>query len=131
MAITSRPNQPLVRILVVEDEPKLRDTLVEGLRLEEWNVTGAGSEAEAWQHLGAQDFDLIVLDWMLPDGNGLDLVCRLRDRQKNTPVLMISARGGATARETALAAGATGYLAKPFAFADLVHASRALLRVTV
>jgi two-component system, OmpR family, response regulator len=119
--------QSIVRVLLVEDEPKLRESLIEGLRLEEWSVTGAGTGAEAEQHLAAQEFDLIVLDWMLPDCDGLELVHRLRAQRNNVPVLMITARAGGAARELVMKSGASDYLAKPFSFDDLLSHSRALL----
>lgn len=130
---TSRimPNtaQSLIHVLVIEDEAKLRDSLVEGLRLEDWAVTGVGTDAEAWHQLATQDFDVIILDWMLPDGDGIDLLRRLRAFEKTTPVLMMSARGGATVKDVVLQAGATAFLAKPFSFHDLLHAVRTLLHL--
>lgn len=119
--------QSIVRVLLVEDEPKLRESLIEGLRLEEWFVTGAGTGAEAQQHLAMQEFDLIVLDWMLPDCDGLEILRRLRSQHNNVPVLIITARGGSTAAEIAIRSGASDYLAKPFSFDDLLSHSRALL----
>jgi DNA-binding response OmpR family regulator len=116
------------RVLLVEDEPKLRESLVEGLRLEQWTVTAAGSGAEARQQIAEQQFDLIVLDWMLPDYNGLDIVREIRAQGSNVPVLMITARDGTTARDLSLQAGATDFLPKPFSFDDLLTHSRALLR---
>lgn len=121
-------DRALHRILLVEDESKLRESLVEGLRLESWSVTGARTGAEARQQIGAHEFDLIVLDWMLPDCDGLELVRELRMRGINVPVLMMTARSGAHIKGIALQAGATAFLAKPFSFADLLHHSRALLR---
>lgn len=125
----SNTAQSLIRVLIVEDEPKLRDSLVEGLRLEEWAVIGVGTDTDAWRYLEAENFNLIVLDRMLPDGDGLDFVHRLRAQQKNTPVLMISACSRSTTKEVVLQAGATGFLAKPFSFDDLLHQARALLRI--
>ncbi len=128
---TSVSTEPaVIRVLLVEDEPKLRKSLVEGLRLEEWTVIGAGTGAEAQQHLDAAEFDLIVLDWMLPDCDGLEMVRRLRGHGKRVPVLMITARGGMTAKDIVLSAGASDYLAKPFSFDDLLARSRALLGAT-
>ena len=119
----------LFRVLIVEDEAKLRNSLVEGLRLEEWTVTGVGTEAEARRCLDTQEFDLVVLDWMLPDGDGLELARRLHAQQKTIPILMMSARGGSAVKDRVLEAGATGFLAKPFSFDDLLKQSRALLRI--
>lgn len=124
--VSSIQRQSVVRILLVEDEPKLRESLIEGLRLEEWTVVGASTGAEAIRQIDAHEFDLIVLDWMLPDCDGLEIVRGLRAQQNNVPVLMITARGGA-ANELALKSGATDYLAKPFSFEELLSRSRALL----
>ncbi|MDO8542177.1 MAG: response regulator [Opitutaceae bacterium] len=122
-----RSAQSVIRVLLVEDEPKLRKSLVEGLQLEEWHVMGAASSAEAWHHLDTEVFDLIVLDWMLPDGDGLEIVRRLRTQGNSVPVLMITARAGASAAVQAKQSGATDYLAKPFSFDDLLSRCRALL----
>lgn len=111
----------------MEDEPKLRDSLVEGLRLEEWSVTPAATGAEAKQQLAVSDFDLVVLDWMLPDADGLEIVQDLRSRGKQMPVLMITARAGAAGKDLAMSAGVTAFLTKPFSFDDLVTQTRALL----
>jgi DNA-binding response OmpR family regulator len=119
--------QTVIRVLLVEDEPKLRDSLAEGLRLEEWVVTAAGTGAEARQQLDTSQFDLIVLDWMLPDADGLEIVQHVRSQGNPVPVLMITARGGPKGRELALEAGASAFLAKPFSFDDLLSHSRALL----
>lgn len=120
-------SQSVARILLVEDEPKLRESLVEGLRLEDWSVTGAGTGAEALQQIDAAQFDLIVLDWMLPDCDGLDLVRRLRARPSDVKVLLISARTGVGTKDAVLKAGATDFLPKPFSFDELVSRSRTLL----
>src|SRR5690606_6418787 len=98
------------RILLVEDEPKLRKSLAEGLCLEDWQVTSAATGSEAEKLLESQPFDAVVLDWMLPDWDGLDIVRRLRARGSHLPVLIISARGGAHAAETIRQAGASDYL---------------------
>ena len=119
--------QATARILLVEDEPKLRQTLAEGLCLEDWHVTSAATGSEAQSLLESQVFDAVVLDWMLPDRDGLEIVRRLRASGSRLPVLIISARGGTNAAETVRQAGATDYLAKPFSFEDLLARTRALL----
>ncbi|MBI5767228.1 MAG: response regulator transcription factor [Verrucomicrobia bacterium] len=115
-------------ILVVEDEQKTRDSLAEGLRLETWSVATAANAAEAVAQLERGVFDLVVLDRMLPDGDGLAVLRHLRTRGAQTPVLMLSARGELDDRVAGLEGGADDYLAKPFAFAELVARCRALLR---
>ena len=117
----------LVRVLLVEDEPKLRTSLIEGLQLEQWSVTGAATGAEASQLIESQHFDLIVLDWMLPDCDGLEIVRDLRANRRQVPVLMITARGGGANKAAALQSGATDLLAKPFSFDELLARARKLL----
>lgn len=124
---TSRSTQVAARVLLVEDEPKLRDSLVEGLRLEEWSVTPAATGTEARQQLAVSDFDLVVLDWMLPDADGLEIVQELRARGKRMPVLMITARAGVIGKQLAINAGVNAFLTKPFSFDDLVTQTRILL----
>lgn len=116
------------RVLVVEDERKTRDSLVEGLRLEAWNVSAAATGNEAAGLIDHDAFDLVVLDWMLPDRDGLAVLEHLRTRGSVTPVLMLTARSSLTDRVTGLDAGADDYLGKPFAFAELLARCRALLR---
>ena len=123
--------QSTIRVLLVEDEPKLRQSLIDGLELEEWSITGAASGVEALQLLNTQAYDLVVLDWMLPDCDGLEIVRRLRKANSSIPVLMITARGGAGAEALVRDSGVTDYLAKPFAFGDLLDRCRALLRSAV
>jgi DNA-binding response OmpR family regulator len=118
----------VARVLLVDDEPKLRESLAEGLRLEEWEVVTAGSGAEAMQRIGSGEFDLIVLDWMLPDFDGMEVLRRVRAQAPELPVLMITARHGHGDQVTAFQKGATDYLIKPFAFSDLVARCRVLLR---
>lgn len=122
-----RPSPFVARVLLVEDEPKLRESLVEGLELEQWTVTGVATGTEALRQIDAQPVDLILLDWMLPDGDGLEIVRQLRARGSRIPVLLISARGGKENREVALRSGANDFLAKPFSFDQLLACSRRLL----
>lgn len=119
---------PPPRVLVVEDERKTRDSVVEGLRLESWKVAAAATGTEATDLLGRDAFDLVVLDWMLPDRDGLAVLQHLRQLGALTPVLMLTARASLPDRVTGLDAGADDYLPKPFAFAELLARCRALLR---
>jgi DNA-binding response OmpR family regulator len=116
-----------LRILLIEDEPKLRESLADGLRLEDLNVTTAGSGMEALRWLGFEQFDLLILDWMLPDVDGLELLRELRSRGMDVPVLVVSARGSHGDEAMALQSGATEFLMKPFGFADLLARCRRLL----
>ncbi|HEY4129229.1 MAG TPA: response regulator transcription factor [Gemmatimonadaceae bacterium] len=117
-----------MRVLLVEDDPELASVLEDGLSEEnfqiarESTVDGARSRAT----LGA--FDVIVLDVMLPGGNGFDLCRELRERGVGTPVLMLTARDTVDDRVRGLDSGADDYLTKPFAFRELVARVRALAR---
>ncbi len=125
------PTEPAVarpRILIVEDEAKTRDSVAEGLRLEDWQVDTTAQGESALHLLATEGFDLVILDWMLPDRDGLDILQRLRERGDRTPVLMLTARTTLDDRVSGLEAGADDYLLKPFAFAELLARCRALLR---
>jgi two-component system copper resistance phosphate regulon response regulator CusR len=115
-------------VLVVEDETKTRASLAEGLRLEAWVVETAASGDEAIAQFSRGEFDLIVLDWMLPDRDGIDVLRTIRSRGEQTPVLMLTARSTLNDRVIGLDSGADDYLPKPFAFAELLARCRALLR---
>ena len=120
------PNPP--RVLLVEDEDKTRDSIAEGLRLEGWSITGAATGKSAIALLEHEAFDLMVLDWMLPDQDGIEVLRHLRSRGQHTPVLMLTARSTLNDRVVGLDSGADDYLSKPFAFAELLARCRAMLR---
>jgi two-component system copper resistance phosphate regulon response regulator CusR len=115
-------------VLVVEDEQKTRDSLAEGLRLESWNVATAANGDEALTLLRKDSYDLVVLDWMLPDRDGIEVLRQLRGAGKQIPVIMLTARSTLNDRVVGLDSGADDYLPKPFAFAELLARCRALLR---
>jgi DNA-binding response OmpR family regulator len=117
-----------VRALVVEDEPKVAEALRRGLQNEAFEVVLAHSVERALFHLDAAAFDVILLDLMLPDGDGLDLLSTLRSRHVETPVLVLTARDAIEDRIAGLDSGADDYLLKPFAFDELLARVRALLR---
>lgn len=116
------------RVLVVEDEQKTRDSLAEGLRLEGWTIETAATGEQALQQMRRERFDLMVLDWMLPDRDGIEVLQQLRAWGEQTPVLMLTARSTLNDRVIGLDSGSDDYLAKPFAFAELLARCRALLR---
>lgn len=116
------------RVLVVEDEQKTRESVVEGLRLESWNVAAAATGDDAVALMSREDYDLVILDWMLPDRDGIDVLQHLRQPGRHTPVLMLTARSTLNDRVIGLDSGADDYLGKPFAFAELLARCRALLR---
>ncbi|MDH0864060.1 response regulator transcription factor [Mitsuaria sp. GD03876] len=117
-----------MRILLVEDDRKAARLLARGLREEGFLVDQAGTIAEADEAAFVTTHDLIVLDWMLPDGDGIALCRTLRERGQQVPVLMLTARDALSDRVTGLNAGADDYLTKPFAFEELLARIRALLR---
>jgi two-component system, OmpR family, response regulator len=117
-----------VRLLVVEDEPKMARMLQRGLAEEghQVDVCLTGSDAEAQARAVA--YDAVVLDWSLPDDDGVAVLRRLRDAGFGTPVLMLTARGTIGERVTGLRAGADDYLVKPFDFEELLARLEALQR---
>jgi len=117
-----------MRILVVEDEPVAASVLAKGLREHAYAVDIAGDGHAALEQAGVNDYDLLILDVMLPGINGLDLCGRLRSDGVTTPILMLTARGGPDQRVEGLDAGADDYLPKPYHFPELVARIRALLR---
>jgi two-component system phosphate regulon response regulator OmpR len=116
-------------ILVVEDDPRLRERLARYLTGEGFRVTAAGDAAEARTQLRAIDPDLMVLDVMMPGENGLDLTQSLRqERHPDMPILLLTARSAPEDRIAGFEAGADDYLGKPFEPRELVLRIRALLR---
>jgi DNA-binding response OmpR family regulator len=123
-----------VRLLVVEDEPDLANAIARGLRRDGHAVDTALTAGEADLKLRTAGYDLVCLDWSLPDGSGIAL-CRdlvsgvLPTFEGERPrILMLTARDGVEDRVTGLDSGADDYLVKPFAFAELSARVRALLR---
>jgi two-component system, OmpR family, copper resistance phosphate regulon response regulator CusR len=117
-----------MRILLVEDDRNLADIVRGGLEEREIRVVVAHTLADGRMQAVMNPFDVIVLDVMLPDGSGFDLSAYLRSRELATPILMLTARNAVDDRVAGLEAGADDYLAKPFAFRELVARIRALAR---
>jgi DNA-binding response OmpR family regulator len=117
-----------VRILVVEDDRKVASFLERGLREEGYSVDVAHDGEDGRLKAHVHDYDLLLLDVMLPGMSGLELVRDLRAREKATPVLMLTARDSEDDVVTGLDAGADDYLTKPFGFDELLARVRALLR---
>jgi len=118
------------RILVVDDDPPVRESLRRVLRIEGYDVAVAGDGADALQRVAAEDPDLVVLDVMMRRVDGLDVTRTLRARGSRTPILLLTARDMVGDRVAGLDAGADDYLVKPFALEELVARVRALLRRT-
>ncbi len=115
------------RILIVEDDARLADMLLEYLGQAGFGVTVAPLGAAALEKLSEADYDAVVLDLMLPDMDGLN-VCRELRAKYDTPVLMLTARGDAVDRIVGLELGADDYLPKPFEPRELVARLRAIMR---
>ncbi len=117
-----------MRLLLIEDNERLGQLIRDGLTKDglavDWQQTLEDGEAT----LEAAAFDLVLLDLGLPDGDGLDLIRRLRRASDTIPILVLTARGGLSDRVTGLDAGADDYLVKPFDIAELSARCRALLR---
>src|SRR5450432_1111651 len=117
-----------MRILVVEDEKRIADFLTRGLQGAGYAIDAAPNGATALEFVHATDYDLIILDIMLPDMDGLTVLEKIRNRKAGPPVLILSARGALDDRVKGLEQGADDYLVKPFAFVELLARVRALLR---
>jgi DNA-binding response OmpR family regulator len=117
-----------MRVLVVEDEQKVANALREGLEGEHYEVTVERTGEGAFFRLNTENFDVILLDLMLPGRDGLQILRALRERGVKTPVLVLTARDTLQDRVTGLDSGADDYLVKPFAFAELLARLRALVR---
>lgn len=116
-----------MRVLVVEDEPDLLDSLLQALREDGYAVDGAPDGEDGLFKAENMDYDAIVLDYMLPKMSGREILTRLR-RRKATPVMMLTARDAVRDRVEALDGGADDYLVKPFDLDELLARLRALIR---
>src|SRR5690348_11532907 len=127
-ADVQRPDGTPVRVLVVDDEPSLAELLASVLRYEGWNVVTAGSGAEAVRT--AREFrpDAVVLDIMLPDFNGLEVMRRLRAELPQVCVLFLTARDAVEDRVAGITAGGDDYVTKPFSLEEVLARLRGLLR---
>jgi DNA-binding response OmpR family regulator len=115
-------------ILVVEDEYKITRFIQRGLEMEHYTVDVAYDGEEALNKLGVNDYDLIILDLMLPKKDGIEVCKEIRDRKIDAPVIMLTARDTIEDRIKGLDQGADDYIVKPFAFGELLARIRALLR---
>src|ERR1035437_2631931 len=117
-----------MRLLVVEDEPEVSAFLLRVLREAAWAADAARTGAQALKALAASEYDLVILDLVLPDIDGFELCRLMRERGDRTPVLMLTARDAVNDRVRGLDAGADDYLAKPFAVSELLARLRSLAR---
>jgi two-component system OmpR family response regulator len=123
-----RPDGGPVRVLVVDDEPSLTELLSMALRYEGCDVRPASSGHAALREARAFDPDVVMLDVMLPDLSGLEVLRRLRDRNPAIPVLFLTARDAVEDRIAGLTAGGDDYVTKPFSLEEVVARLRSLLR---
>ncbi|OLP58099.1 DNA-binding response regulator [Xaviernesmea oryzae] len=117
-----------MRLLLVEDSARLVELLSETVREAGWRLDAVSTIADATLSLGMREHDLVLLDLGLPDGNGLDLLRRIRQDHKDLPVILITARGSVEERIEGLDAGADDYLVKPFHHREFLARCRAMLR---
>jgi DNA-binding response OmpR family regulator len=117
-----------MRVLIVDDEPELCAQIALTLRQQQYTVDTAGDGAQALEHILSDPYDLIVLDIMLPEKDGFEVLRELRAEGIAIPVLMLTAKGEVANRVKGLDLGADDYLHKPFSMAELLARIRALLR---
>lgn len=117
-----------MRILVVEDEHRIANSIKKGLEQEKFVVDIAYTGAEGMDLAIAENYDVIILDRMLPEMDGMEICKEIRKTGKHTPILILSARGQLQDKVEGLNLGADDYLTKPFSFEELVARVRALTR---
>ena len=117
-----------MRILIIEDEKKMASFLERGLKEEGYAVDVAEDGEKGWEYAVSNEYDLLIVDWMLPKMSGLDLCKKVRGESKQTPILILTARDATEDKIKGLDVGADDYLTKPFSFDELVARIRALLR---
>ena len=119
-----------MRLLIVEDDPKLAEFVARGLRAEHYAVDLAADGREGQNNINTYEYDLLILDLMLPFINGSELLRRVRQSHPSLPVLVLTARDAIEEKVKHFEAGADDYLTKPFDFAELAVRVKALLRRT-
>ena len=117
-----------MRVLLIEDERKVADVVARGLRAERFAVDVAYDGTSGWDLAASTDYDVIILDLMLPGLNGTELLRRIRHKGGTAAVLVLTARDAIHDKVENFEAGADDYLTKPFAFAELLVRVKALLR---
>lgn len=117
-----------MRILLVEDEKKLADIIERGLKAERFALDVCHNGRAGWEMAEAFNYDLMILDLMLPELSGGELLERIRRKNTEVPILILTARDGMADKVKNFEAGADDYLTKPFAFAELLVRVKALLR---
>jgi DNA-binding response OmpR family regulator len=118
----------MAKLLMIDDDKDLVRTTRDYLKLDQHQVDTAHTAEDGYLLLAAAGYDLIILDWELPDSTGIQILQRLRNKGMITPILMLTGRTGVEDREAGLDSGADDYLVKPFHFKELLARVRALLR---
>ena len=123
-----RPDGTPIRVLTVDDEPSLIELLSMAMRYEGWEVHTAQSGSDAVRVARESQPDVIVLDMMLPDFDGTEVMRRIRAEQPDVPVIFLTAKDAVSDRIAGLTAGGDDYVTKPFSLEELIARLRALLR---
>lgn len=118
----------MAKILLVEDDQQFSDMVRTALLFEHHVIDALANGAEGFSHLSMNPYDLVILDWGLPDMTGIDICRKFRARGGLTPILMLTGKDTVTDKESGLDAGADDYLTKPFHMKELMARVRALLR---
>lgn len=118
-------------ILIVEDDQGIQDMLQYTLEPEGYRLYQAFSVKQAWEIIESKSLDMVLLDWMLPDNSGIDLLHRIRKYHSKLPVIMVTARSEEEDRILGLDVGADDYITKPFAVRELKSRIQAVLRRTM
>jgi len=118
-------------ILIVEDDQAIQDMMTYALEPEGYRIFSALDVKDAWATLEKKTLDLVLLDWMLPDQSGLDLLRRIRKYQSNLPVIMVTAKNEEDEKILGLDVGADDYITKPFSVRELKSRIQAVLRRTM
>lgn len=116
------------KIFICEDNEELADEIQTVLQKDGNSVVHANCRAAAQELLASDSYDLIIMDWELPDGNGVDICKEFRAKGGKTPILMLTGKGKTSEKEAGLDSGADDYLVKPFSFQELKARLRALMR---
>ena len=125
---TKTATGPKQRVLVVDDEPSIVDAVATALRYEDYDVEEATTGREALSAIARFEPDLVVLDWMLPDIEGIEVGRRLRAQGYKTAILFLTAKDATENKVEALRAGGDDYVTKPFSLAEIVARVQAILR---
>ncbi|WP_297747015.1 response regulator transcription factor [uncultured Tessaracoccus sp.] len=126
----TRPDGTPIRVLIVDDEPSLIELLSMAMRYEGWELSTATTGIDAVRAAREARPDAIVLDMMLPDFDGLEVMRRIRTEQPDVPVIFLTARDGVQDRIAGLTAGGDDYVTKPFSLEEVIARLRGLLRRT-